>query len=132
MENYHEQSALLTPDKIQKLSTIFHEAWGKETAHPSVQEIWTSANKALGQCAVTALYVQELYGGVILDDNTHNHMWNLLPDGTQHDFSRSQFEGSDETFVVTSEKSRDEVLNSEKALRVRTPERYALLKEKLS
>jgi hypothetical protein len=47
------------------LDSIFRFAWFRDTAHPSCQDIWTPENPAVGQCAVTALVVQELLGGTI-------------------------------------------------------------------
>lgn len=131
MENYHEQSKIISKNDVEQLSHIFFKAWNKETTHPSVSDIWSSDNKALGQCAVTALVVNKLYGGDILDDNSHNHMWNLLPDGSQQDFSRSQFPNKEE-FVITSTKSRNEVLNSDKSKLAKTSERYELLRTRIN
>lgn len=130
MENYHEQSNLISEADRELLTNAFRSAWSKETAHVSVAGEWSENNKALGQCAVTSLIIQEIYGGGILDDNTHNHMWNLLPDGSQQDFSRCQFTTEVE-LVPTAVKTRHQVLDSDKAILAKTPERYKLLRGKL-
>lgn len=66
-------------------------AWGAETSADPVG--WTPANPAWGQCAVTALVVQDLLGGRLLRAATveASHYWNLLDDGTEVDLTREQF-----------------------------------------
>lgn len=70
------------------------QAWARETsADPGG---WSSSNPAWGQCAVTALIVQDMFGGELLRckvDST-SHYWNRLPSGEELDLTRHQF-GSD-------------------------------------
>jgi hypothetical protein len=77
------------------MKPIIRSAW---TAATSADENWTPDNPALGQCAVTALIIQDLLGGQLLRGmfGDVSHYWNLLPDGTQVDATRDQFpEGSE-------------------------------------
>ncbi|MGI8419944.1 MAG: YunG family protein [Candidatus Levyibacteriota bacterium] len=130
MGNYHEISDLLFPKDIAKLESAFEQSWSKDTCYPPQQVIWSGENKALGQCAVTVLVVYDLYGGQIVYDQDNDHYWNVLPDDSQHDFSRKQF--PDKTsFNITVFKQKEDILNSPGALEANTLERYQLLKNKV-
>ena len=67
-------------------------AWSAETS--SDPDNWTPQNPALGQCAVTALVVQDRYGGELLRvlNEGVSHYFNRLDDGTEVDLTRDQFE----------------------------------------
>ena len=129
MHNYHEPSKLLTPATIQSLTEKLNSAWSNETCHPTSKELWTMENKALGQCSVTALVINDLFGGQIANNDQYNHLWNILPDGTQHDFTRSQFEGQDEEFKIDSVTTKGAQLNHPKSGLSKTRERYELLRK---
>jgi hypothetical protein len=65
-------------------------------------ERWTEENPAYFQCSATALVVRELLGGEILiapvtchDRPCGFHAWNRLPDGTQLDLTREQFQAGE-------------------------------------
>jgi hypothetical protein len=66
-------------------------AWTSETS--SDAEHWSEANRAWGQCAVTALIVQDMFGGELLRSKVENisHYWNRLPSGEEIDLTRQQF-----------------------------------------
>lgn len=68
-------------------------AWSKETAHPTSQPKWTKDNPALGQCAVTALLVQDEMGGDIgeIMVGRTRHFFNII-DGKIVDLTSSQFD----------------------------------------
>jgi hypothetical protein len=76
---------------VRDLRTILERAWSAETSADA--EGWSPKNPAWGQCAVTALLVQELYGGSLLRTKVGNisHYWNLLPSGEEVDLTRDQF-----------------------------------------
>lgn len=65
-------------------------AWAAET---STHESWSPDNPAAGQCAVTALVVQDVYGGDLLRvvNEGESHYFNRLPDGREVDLTRGQF-----------------------------------------
>ena len=130
MENLHEPSALLTSEGVNRLTAALADAWIKETCFPALRTRWSDANKSLGQCAVTALVVHDMYGGTFADDKSLNHVWNILPDGSQHDFCRMQFPSGEEPKMSIT-KTRDELLHHKKAEEVEMKERYQLWKKRV-
>lgn len=127
MKNLHEPSTILNHDDVIKLTAAFADAWVRETCFPALRDEWSDSNKALGQCAATALVVQDKYGGTFADDKQLNHVWNILPDGTQHDFCRTQF-GLGEEPKATTTKTRDDLMHHKKAEKAEMEKRYRLLK----
>jgi len=130
MEDLHEASDILTAERIAKLTAAFRASWSKETCYPSLREAWSEERKSLGQCAVTALIVQELYGGTFADDKNLNHIWNVLPDGSEHDFSRMQFISNTE-LKATMIRNREDLLLHPKAKEVEIIERHTLLRDRV-
>jgi hypothetical protein len=73
--------------------------WSTDTCDPVDLEDWSDANPARGQCAVTALVVQDILGGELLMADVHHadgarqgvHYWNRLADGVEVDLTRAQF-----------------------------------------
>jgi hypothetical protein len=75
---------------------------------------WTTANPAKGQCSVTSLVAQDIFGGDIVTTRTKGgtHFYNVI-DGRRYDFTISQFDdqiafddtpsGRAEAFADTSE-----------------------------
>jgi hypothetical protein len=130
MKNYHEHSLLLKGEDVVRLEKAFELSWSRKTCFPANRDQWSITNKACGQCAVTVLVVNELYGGEIAYDKENDHYWNILPDGSQQDFSRMQ--SSDETIhKMTAIKERKDILDSKGALNAQTPQRYMLLRDKV-
>jgi hypothetical protein len=76
----------------QELKDAIAAAWQQETSNDSGR--WTSDNPALGQCAVTALVVQDFLHGALLRTvvNGASHYWNELPSGEELDLTRHQFD----------------------------------------
>ena len=54
---------------------------------------WTPENPARGQCAVTALIVQDMFGGELLRTTVdgESHYLNVIGDGTLVDLTAQQF-----------------------------------------
>jgi 8-oxo-dGTP pyrophosphatase MutT (NUDIX family) len=81
------------------LEDAIRAAWCLWTSDPVDQPWWTDANPASGQCASTALVVQDRLGGELLIAEVHEadgtrqgvHYWNRLPDGRELDLTREQF-----------------------------------------
>ncbi|RQH14811.1 hypothetical protein [Bradyrhizobium sp. RP6] len=73
------------PDDIQR---TLRKAWSLSTARQ-----WTANNPAAGQCNVTALLVQELFGGDLLKTPlpAGDHFYNRI-EGRRYDFTASQFD----------------------------------------
>ena len=94
---------------LKRLEKLIEKSWTKKTS-ASPQD-WKYSNPAWGQCAITALVVQDFMGGELLravvpidEKNSISHYWNLLPDGKETDFTFKQF--SSET-VLKNEEKRD-------------------------
>jgi hypothetical protein len=81
------------------LEDAIRAAWCLWTSDPVDQPGWTRANPASGQCASTALVVQDRLGGELLIAEVHEadgrrqgvHYWNRLPGGAELDLTREQF-----------------------------------------
>lgn len=81
----------LGADTTLSLRRALRAAWARDTtADP---DRWNPNNPAWGQCAVTALVVQDILGGQLLRCHgpCGSHYWNRLPDGTELDLTREQF-----------------------------------------
>ncbi len=84
---------------------VLRQCWSRES---SAQ--WTPENPARGQCCVTALVIQDLFGGEIQKTmvNGERHFYNRI-DGARYDFSAEQFEQLPEYLDLPS--SREEALS---------------------
>jgi len=77
----------------RELETIINKSWSKET---SSELNWSHDNAALGQCAVTALVIDDYLGGEIvwaedpLSNGTKSHYFNKI-NGQEIDWTRKQF-----------------------------------------
>lgn len=98
---YREAQAELLPQALL-------ESW---TADTSADQAWSPQNPALGQCAVTALVVQDYLGGALARTTVNgvSHYYNILPDGTELDLTREQFPSWEPGEVV--ERDRGYVLS---------------------
>lgn len=95
--------------RIKELASAIRPARSAET---SADEAWTLERPSLGQCAVTSLIVQDSLRGELLRSSVGgiSHYWNRLPDGTEVDLTRDQFD----FFELDSEpqvRDRDYVLS---------------------
>jgi hypothetical protein len=109
---------------------MFRNAWCAETAHPAYKEKWSPDNPSAGQCAVTALIIQEMYGGDIYACKVgrSSHFVNIINDKII-DMTADQFGGADNIMYVAGSfkfKSRKSLLHN-KDVRFR----YELLKSRL-
>lgn len=109
------------------MEKLLESSWFKETS--ADPKNWNIFNPAWGQCAVTALVVQDFFGGELLravakskKGNSVSHYWNLLPDNQEIDLTMKQF--SDDTSLENEEKrDRKYVLSF-----LQTRKRYSLLR----
>lgn len=115
---------------IELIYEALRKSWSKETSYPSTQKDWSDKNPAFGQCAVTALVVQDYFGGELLYCKHYNHYWNRLPNGREIDLTRLQFENK-VTPCADGIISREYILESECAKKALTLERYILLKNRV-
>jgi len=112
---------------LRELETAISEAWSRETSDDPDE--WSEANRARGQCAVTALLVRELLGGDIFVANVlrdgvrvDRHAWNRLSSGLVLDLTRGQF---------TQGERFGEPRVEEPVLTHRNPERFATLRARV-
>lgn len=119
----------------EKLKLILQNCWSKETSVDSKN--WTNENPAYGQCAVTALIVNDYLGGDIVwsyatfpNGTKISHYFNNIG-GIEIDFTKEQF--PKETVILkgvakTKEfnSTREYILSYDS-----TKIRYELLKEKV-
>src|SRR5205809_837581 len=98
--------------------------WCRETS--SDPGAWTRENLTWGQCAVTALIVQDYLGGDLLRAPVGGsmHYWNLLPNGVELDLTRGQF-GPNAVIGESEIREREYVLSFPA-----TVERYELLEKR--
>src|SRR5437762_79497 len=74
--------AVATAGLQQELHARLLRAWDAETSFNA--RTWSAERPEKGQCAVTALVVQDLLGGVIVRAKVdgESHYWNVLDGGT--------------------------------------------------
>lgn len=129
-----EFSSLLS--KLNHLSEVLPGCWCKET---SSEEDWTPENPPYGQCAVTALIVQDRCGGDIVNakvyvpawDREVSHYFNRIG-GLEIDLTRHQFPESTEVPKGADKKGDLETTRAYVLSYPQTVERYKKLQERLS
>jgi hypothetical protein len=116
------------------LESYLRRSWSALT---SSDEKWTEENPALGQCAVTALVVQDYLGGEIINikaitpNGEVSHYYNII-NGKIVDITIDQFDNSVTFYDEKTSKGgyqslRDYCLSFED-----TAKRYALLEDSVS
>ncbi|MDD3006485.1 MAG: hypothetical protein PHX30_02805 [Candidatus Pacebacteria bacterium] len=80
---------------IKILEKALLKSWSRETSYYSAE--WNESNPALGQCAITALIVNDYFGGdivwseaILSNKQKISHYFNII-DGKEVDLTRSQF-----------------------------------------
>ncbi|MBN3723651.1 YunG family protein [Burkholderia sp. Ac-20379] len=97
--------------------------WAADTSSPA--HAWSASTPALNHCSVTALVVQDCFGGEILSTRTSGgtHFYNTI-DGRRWDLTVSQF---------AEPIPYDDTLSTrETAMADTSREKYALLKARLN
>jgi hypothetical protein len=107
------------------LRSVLEQAWSRDTS--ADPEGWSENNRPWGQCAVTALVLQDLFGGGLLRAKVDgiSHYWNRLPSGEELDLTRDQF-GPWPMIIAGEMRTRDYVLSFPDTVR-----RYELLKARV-
>ncbi len=132
------ETALVTP--INNTYSLIHsprdlydallEIWCAETCAPRMRADWSSENKTLGQCSITAFLVQDIFGGKvygILREGGNYHCYNVVGDCC-FDLTSEQFgeEAKSLCYNNNPEQFREvHFAKEEKRLR------YVMLKKKL-
>ena len=116
---------------LEILKEAIRRSWSKETSNLPVE--WTPKKSYLGQCAATALVVQDYKDGELLfaligyDDFIYGtHIWNRLLNGREIDFTREQYPNIPDYCFHGTVIKREEVLCN-----VETKERYVILKQQV-
>lgn len=109
--------------KLDKLLSLLEKIWSKDTSYQPNR--WTVDKPFIGQCAVTALLIQDIYGGEIIQGFVadESHYWNKISEVIEFDATINQFLPTDKK-VYNQIISRDELLSNEN-----TRNRYKLLQE---
>ncbi|GAA2497557.1 YunG family protein [Streptomyces gobitricini] len=88
----------MTPWNLHDLDRALRAGWAADTCSPDDQSDWHTANPALGHCDITALLVNDIFGGDLMLGEVHRdgrqhgfHWWNRLPSGVELDLTREQF-----------------------------------------
>ena len=85
---------------LAQIEDAIRASWGLDTADKD--DGWTPENPSRGQCDVTSLVVQDIFGGELLaarvfrdGEQVEWHMWNRLPGGAEVDLTRDQFKNGE-------------------------------------
>lgn len=82
----------------RELYDALSKIWCADTCAPRMREKWSSDNKTLGQCSITAFLAQDIFGGKVFGI--------LRPDGNYHCYNVV----GNCVFDLTSEQFGDEIL----------------------
>ncbi|MCI8889387.1 MAG: hypothetical protein HFG70_15095 [Hungatella sp.] len=66
-----------------RLYDALHEIWCEYTCAPRLREHWSSENRTVGQCSITAFLAQDIFGGRvygILRPGGNYHCYNVVGD----------------------------------------------------
>ena len=88
---------------LADIERAIRSCWSEQTCDPLALDEWCSDNPGRGQCAATALVVQDLLGGELLLAEVLNadgsrqglHYWNRLATGVEVDLTRDQFSATE-------------------------------------
>jgi hypothetical protein len=111
---------------LKELSFALLHSWGADTAKGE----WRNDVPALNQCAVTALVVQDYFGGELMRQSLNNgdsHYWNRIDHLGEIDLSFSQF-------AVTNQYGVGDVIIRDREYVLSHPDtkaRYEILKKRV-
>lgn len=111
---------------IDEVCKIVSMSFNKDTCYPALRDKWCEENRTLGQCAITALVLNDFLGGKIMrcESETGSHYYNLINDQIV-DLTVSQFNNLP-NYQISTERSREYLLSNED-----TKNRYKLLLERV-
>ena len=110
---------------IDDFKDALRRSWTAETCSPSWREKWRPDNPSAGQCAITALLVNDYLGGEIMRCMTEDgsHYYNLMYGSIVLDFTEEQFGGKTPDYRSGEPRTREYLLSN-----ADTAQRYELLK----
>lgn len=109
----------------EELLKVIEVSWSKETCYPAIRDMWNNSNPSIGQCAITALVVNDFLGGKIMRTMCDgiSHYYNIV-NNEIIDLTVSQFEGMIPNYSLGEERTREYLLSI-----LDTQHRYKLLLE---
>lgn len=112
---------------IFELKEFLSYSWSKDTCSPGLRNEWNEDNPSLGQCAITALIVNDIFGGKIMRcmASSGSHYYNLIDDKIV-DLTKEQFLDEIPKYQESEERTKEYLLSNED-----TKNRYLLLKNNL-
>ncbi|MDT0341722.1 YunG family protein [Streptomyces litchfieldiae] len=90
----------MAPWTLTEIAAALRTGWAADTCSPDdlLREPWTEANPAWGHCDITALVVNDIFGGDLMLGEVHHeglpagyHWWNRLAGGVEIDLTLEQF-----------------------------------------
>ncbi|WP_455569109.1 YunG family protein [Streptomyces echinatus] len=88
----------MIPWNLLVLDKALRASWAADTCSPDDQADWQPSNPAWGHCDITALIVNDIFGGDLMVGEVHLngdqrgfHWWNRLPSGVELDLTHEQF-----------------------------------------
>ena len=68
-------------DRIE-LKQLLIKSWNRDTCSKGLRDKWSNENPSLGQCAITALIVNDFFGGKIMRciASSGSHYYNIIND----------------------------------------------------
>ena len=108
---------------------LLYNLWTADTCTPRLRQNWTPENRTLGQCAITAFLMQDIYGGKVhgvrLESGSF-HCFNVVGD-LVFDLTSEQFGNQVLNYANCPEQNREEHF-----ARPDKRERYELLRDRLA
>ena len=103
--------------KLNELNSAIKKSWKKETCYPPLKDKWSEDNPSVGQSAVTALIVNDFFGGKIMRckiiEDTHyfNIIDNKVIDLTKEETLKYEsIELSSKEDILSNEDTRNRYL----------------------
>jgi len=112
---------------LEELGEILRECWDIDTCYKRDRCRWTPECPEIGQCFVTALVVNDFFGGLIVYNKKYKHYYNILPEYGVVDFTVKQF-GYNVDICPTRVYSREAIL---KRIGKDSLKRYIILKNRV-
>ncbi|AEM84258.1 YunG family protein [Streptomyces violaceusniger] len=91
----------MIPWNLLDLDSALRASWAADTCSPDdlARSGWQPENPAWGHCDITALIVNDVFGGDLMAGEVHSdgvqhgfHMWNRLASRIEIDLTREQFQ----------------------------------------
>ena len=100
--------------KIRELKQLLIQSWDLRTCSPGLRDKWNKENPSLGQCAITALIVNDFFGGKIMRcmASSGSHYYNIIDDELV-DLTVEQFLGEIPQYENGEERTREYLLSNE-------------------